>query len=74
MGRKLVVELVSKTLAASTLVLINSIDAIMKGMVLEARGREDSIEGAMQDLDTLMAKAKDMVSPLCLHSVWWIVR
>jgi hypothetical protein len=36
-------------------------DAIMRGMDLDSRDREDSLDDALKDLDSLMRKAKDMV-------------
>lgn len=36
-------------------------DAIMRGMDLDSRDRGDSLDDALKDLDSLMAKAKDMV-------------
>ncbi|GAA5870527.1 hypothetical protein JCM3774_003700 [Rhodotorula dairenensis] len=38
------------------------IDAIMRGMDLDSRDREDSLDDALKDLDSLMRKAKDMIS------------
>lgn len=38
-------------------------DAIMRGMDLDSRDREDSLDDALKDLDSLMRKAKDMVRP-----------
>ncbi|POY72904.1 hypothetical protein BMF94_4065 [Rhodotorula taiwanensis] len=38
------------------------IDAIMRGMDLDSRDRGDSLDDALKDLDSLMAKAKDMIS------------
>lgn len=39
-------------------------DAIMRGMDLDSRDREDSLDDALKDLDSLMRKAKDMVRRL----------
>lgn len=40
-------------------------DAILRGVDLDARDREDSLDDALKDLESLMRKAKDMVrSPL----------
>lgn len=36
-------------------------DAIIQSIDQEAKGRDDSIEDALKDLDALMAKAKEMV-------------
>ncbi|GJN93922.1 hypothetical protein Rhopal_006981-T1 [Rhodotorula paludigena] len=38
------------------------IDAILRGMDLEARDREDSLDDALKDLESLMAKAKEMIT------------
>ncbi|GAA5989785.1 hypothetical protein JCM10908_002321 [Rhodotorula pacifica] len=38
------------------------IDAIMRGMDLDSRDRGDSLDDALKDLDSLMRKAKDMIS------------
>ncbi|BGP43347.1 Vacuolar protein-sorting-associated protein 36 [Rhodotorula kratochvilovae] len=37
------------------------IDAILRGIDLEARDREDSLDDALKDLESLMAKAKEMI-------------
>ncbi|KAK4053648.1 Vacuolar protein-sorting-associated protein 36 [Microbotryomycetes sp. JL221] len=38
------------------------IDAILKGIDLDTRDRDDTMEDAFKDLDALMSKAKDMAS------------
>ncbi|BGP58085.1 hypothetical protein JCM8202_006214 [Rhodotorula sphaerocarpa] len=38
------------------------IEAIMRGMDLDSRDRGDSLDDALKDLDSLMKKAKDMIS------------
>ncbi|KAJ8291996.1 Vacuolar protein-sorting-associated protein 36 [Rhodotorula toruloides] len=38
------------------------IDAIMRGIDLDARDREDSLDEALRDLDSLMARAKNMIA------------
>ncbi|GAA6046818.1 hypothetical protein JCM3770_005658 [Rhodotorula araucariae] len=38
------------------------IDAILRGIDLEARDREDSLDDALKDLESLMAKAKEMIA------------
>ncbi|GAA5903000.1 hypothetical protein JCM5296_004513 [Sporobolomyces johnsonii] len=38
------------------------IDAILRGIDLSARDREDSLEDALKDLESLMAKAKEMIT------------
>ncbi|GAA5957271.1 hypothetical protein JCM21900_001213 [Sporobolomyces salmonicolor] len=38
------------------------IDAILRGIDLSARDREDSLDDALKDLESLMAKAKEMIT------------
>ncbi|GAA5846670.1 hypothetical protein JCM9279_003403 [Rhodotorula babjevae] len=38
------------------------IDAILRGVDLDARDREDSLDDALKDLESLMRKAKDMIT------------
>lgn len=47
---------------SETVNLGGGIDAIMRGINLDSRDREDSLDDALKDLDSLMRKAKDMIS------------